>query len=496
MNSGEEGIENMEWEKLLSLKTRGEREKLPEQFECFPMNEVERDYEQIISSSAFRRLQDKTQVFPLDKSDFIRTRLTHSMEVSTIARQLGIMLIKNTKGYCKDDFKNGKKYFENIPAILSCAGLLHDIGNPPFGHFGEVAIGEWFKAAFKSSKLRYADRPIKDILNKQMKEDLKNFEGNAQALRILTKSYANRYNINVSYAVLNTLIKYPTDSCSFSKDEWDIKKHKLGYYYSENKVIEDICKSTSTKIGNEYVRHPLTYLLEAADDIAYATADLEDAAKKGLFSVEQFIAYYSEEIKKVTEENTSSEYGYSIKCDKDLLDSLKDELNKAKGSNESEFRILQNWINKVKRWLMYTAVYGFSSAYKDIMQGRYKDDVFKGTNNEHTIKILKGAMVKFVFNNSEILKLELAAKKIIESLLDDFIPAVIYWDEEEHKDKFSKADSKYINLISSNLRGEFKTNSPKDQSERLYLKFLMVTDFISGMTDSYAKGLYQELHGI
>lgn len=487
----------MDWDKLLSLETQSERDKLPKQFNEYPISEVERDYEQIISSSAFRRLQDKTQVFPLDKSDFIRTRLTHSIEVSTIARQLGIMLTKNKKDNGKDDFKNGGEHTDNIPSILSCAGLLHDIGNPPFGHFGEVVIGEWFKNAFNSGKLEFAGIPVQNILNKQMRKDLENFEGNAQALRILTKGYTNRYKMNISYAVINTLIKYPTDSCSFSKENKDIKKHKPGYYYSENEIVKNICELTGTKIENEYVRHPLTYLLEAADDIAYATADLEDAAKKGLFNADQFVKYYSEEIKEVKSKNVLNQNGQPIiQYDERLLELLKDMLKDAKEANKSEFKALQDWIKIVKKWLMYAALYGFTNAYEDIMEGTYKEDVFYGTNNEHTIKILKNAMVKFVFNNSEILKLELAAKKIIESLLDVFVPAVIYWDEPKHKDKFTKADDKYVNLISGNLTDEFKNKKPQGDAERLYLKFLMVTDFISGMTDSYAKGLYQELYGL
>ena len=135
----------MEWKTLLSLQTQVTREAVPEDFKKYPISDLEKDYNAIVSSSAFRRLQDKTQVFPLDKSDFVRTRLTHSLEVSTIARQLGIMITRNTAGYLPEIFRrNEGGVNDKIPSVLSCAGLLHDLGNPPFGHFGEVVIGEWF----------------------------------------------------------------------------------------------------------------------------------------------------------------------------------------------------------------------------------------------------------------------------------------------------------------------------------------------------------------
>jgi dGTPase len=223
----------MEWKNLLSLETQIEKEAEPSEFKDYPINELEKDYKAIISSAAFRRLQDKTQVFPLDKSDFVRTRLTHSIEVSTIARQLGIMITKNKTKYLQEDFKNNADDIINeIPVILSCAGLLHDIGNPPFGHFGEVVIGEWFRKEFEREEFIYKEKPIKDILSEQMKKDLENFEGNAQALRILSKAkhHEEGYNVNLSYAVLNTLIKYPTDSTSFSSKDVDVKRHKLGYF--------------------------------------------------------------------------------------------------------------------------------------------------------------------------------------------------------------------------------------------------------------------------
>lgn len=484
----------MKWEKLLSLNTQIEREEEPKEFDRYPINNLEKDYKSIISSSAFRRLQDKTQVFPLDKSDFVRTRLTHSIEVSTIARQLGIMITQNTTKYLPNDFKENPVIAENIPIILSCAGLLHDIGNPPFGHFGEVVIGDWFKKEFSKDDFKYKDEKIKDILTEQMRKDLENFEGNAQALRILSRAKINSdgYDINLSYGVLNTLIKYPTNSTEFIPDsDIDVKKHKLGYFFSEKEIIDLICQTTGTKINNEYVRHPLVYLLEAADDIAYATADLEDALKKDFFTLNQFISYFEVEANKIT---TKPHQKYTL----ELLTNLKERLDEKNRTAESDLVAFQKWMELVKKWLMFVTAFSFSKNYDKILSGTYKKDLFFGTNHQETMKILKHAMKKFVYNDREILKLELSAKKIISSLLDDFIHAVIYWDEKETDKKYkpSKADEKIVNLISANYKEDYSHAKTSDSTKNLYLRFLMVTDYISGMTDSYAKNLYQELNGI
>ncbi len=180
-------------------------------------------------------MQDKTQVFPLDKSDFVRTRLTHSIEVSTIARQLGIMVSKNTTRYRPQDIDDSVA--EGISSVLQCAGLLHDLGNPPFGHFGETVIGDWFKDHL--GYIFYKGQSLRSLFDPQMISDLENFEGNAQALRILLKS---RYEsgINVSKAIISTLVKYPTNSLSFDGDDPDIKKHKLGYYLAEQRAFQSV----------------------------------------------------------------------------------------------------------------------------------------------------------------------------------------------------------------------------------------------------------------
>ena len=265
-------------------------------------NEFQKDYHRIICSASFRRLQDKTQVFPLDNSDFVRTRLTHSLKVASFAKSLGQTafqyLIDNNR-----DEELTPEIKEKVCSILECAGLLHDIGNPPFGHFGEDSIRNWFKTNL--SKTEYKGTSVENNLNEQMKNDLYHFEGNAQALRLLTKLHylVDENGMHLTYALLNTLIKYPVSSCEINKKSGNIKDKKMGYYFAEQELFEDITEST----GAINCRYPLTYLLEAADDIAYHTADIEDAVKKGFIS-------YSQLLEELKSEKTLENVQMNRKC--------------------------------------------------------------------------------------------------------------------------------------------------------------------------------------
>lgn len=474
----------MEWSELLSTKKLCTDEEEPSQFADYPISEFEKDYSKIVTSAAFRRLQDKTQVFPLDKSDFIRTRLTHSLEVSTIAKQLGIMLCNNNTKYKPEDI--GKKESKDIPSVLQCAGLLHDLGNPPFGHFGETVIGEWFKTNL--GKLKYRNNLLKDVLKTEMQNDLIHFEGNAQTLRILSK--ANHHSeINLSYAIISTLIKYPTNSTSFSTTDSDIGKHKLGYFVSENSTFDQISSVVGTKNDEGIVhRHPLTFFLEAADDIAYSTADLEDAFKKKLFTLDEFIKYFNDEL------STIGSISQHTKYSQELINNLKGK----KDSSTDKTKIFKEWVSYTRRWLMYVVTYRFSKSYNDIMNGTYTHDLFFNTNHDITIKILKNAMNKFVFNSCGILKLELASQNILSFLLDKFVHAALFYGDEDEKenDILTKSDKKYMNIFSANYIADYCDSKCSDDRMNLYLRLMMVTDYISGMTDSYARTLYRELSGI
>ena len=246
----------MRWEELLSAKrcrggqTRGRNAKSSDL-----RSEFEKDYHRIIGSASFRRLQDKTQVFPLDKSDFIRTRLTHSLEVSSFAKSLGQNIGENILVYKKDsEFTPQMK--EDICNILQCAGLIHDIGNPPFGHFGEDVIREWFER--KLPLMTYHGKPMEQVMSRQMVEDLYHFEGNAQAFRLVTKLHflVDERGMNLTYALLSTIVKYPVPSTGIDLDSGDIKTRKMGYYLADEKMFREIERET----GTNGCRHPLTLI--------------------------------------------------------------------------------------------------------------------------------------------------------------------------------------------------------------------------------------------
>ena len=478
----------MNWTQLLSTQKLVAEEAEPKQFQDYPMNDFEKDFNKIVSSAVFRRLQDKTQVFPLDKSDFIRTRLTHSIEVSTIARQLGIMISKNTTKYRPPDIT--PQIAEDIASVLLCTGLLHDLGNPPFGHFGETIIGEWFQHHLGSLPYKHG-KTVRELLSDQMIADLEHFEGNAQAFRILAKA-KNGSGINLSAAVMSTLVKYPIDSSSADPEHPDVRRHKTGYYQAEKDVFLQVAGTVGTQREDGTVtRHPLAYLLEAADDIAYRTADLEDAFKKGLFTLQEFIDFfeagYDHSQVGVLCGATYTKEHYS----NELLLDLKQRLN-----HQAEEDAFSSWMKYTRRWFMHNTIFRFSHDYAQIMDGTCSRELLSDVNHTLTMGIFKNAMGEFVFNSSGILKLELSAQTILSFLLDHFIHAVLYYGYEEEDYKLSKADKKLLNLFSENHIKDYEASKTGEEAYDLYLRLLMVTDYISGMTDSYAKTLYRELCGI
>ena len=481
----------MEWKQLLSGQKLADGPALPDHFARFPINTFELDYSNLVSSAAFRRLQDKTQVYPLDKGDFVRTRLTHSIEVSSVARQLGMMLTDDRSDYARTELR---EFRTEIPSVLACVALLHDLGNPPFGHFGEALIGEWFRGAL--DRLTYKGKSLRHWLTEQQAKDLENFEGNAQALRLLGKATRGG-SINLSLAVIGALLKYPTPSTGFDRRHPDIRRLKLGYFAAEEAIFRTVTDTLGMQDeAGQVCRHPLTYLMEAADDIAYATADLEDALNKGLFTMDQFIARYRGAYRDQYR-GDSLPHGIPADYSDRLLREL-EAMREQAGPERDEAALFHTWLVQARNWLMYVAVYRFSKSYRDIMAGRYQQDLFYQTHHELTLQILKDITAEYAYDSAGILRLELAAESIVTFLLEKYVHAVLCCDEAYQADgsKPTNSDRKYLATMSREHWLDYQRGRTGEEGYDLYLRILMATDFLSGMTDGYAQALYRGACGI
>lgn len=475
----------MEWKTLLSADR--ERGNSNRQKSTDLRSEFEKDYHRIIGSASFRRLQDKTQVFPLDKSDFIRTRLTHSLEVSSLGKSLGQNIGENILKYRRNSgFTPQMK--EDISHILECAGLIHDIGNPPFGHFGETAIREWFQR--RLPELTFYGKKVEDMLSEQMKQDLYHFEGNAQALRLVTKLHylVDEHGMNLTYALLNTIVKYPVPSTGIDPESGNIKDKKMGYYLADENVFQRVTQATGA--GNS--RHPLTYILEAADDLAYKTADIEDAFVKGFITyyiLEKELAPLEAELRQSEREGRTDYWFKPLEKLHQLY-----ERGKAKNISNPESYAVKNWIVSAQGFLISCATFGFTSNYDRIMEGTFEHDLFHGTFGEKLMDLLGDMAYRYVFSSMAIYKMEVSESAILDYLMEKLVQAVLYYDTDV---KQNTIDTRVVSFISDNYKNAYKLQAKgKKEGEKLYLRLLLVTDYVCGMTDSYAKRLYQEMNGI
>lgn len=501
------------WKKLLCEERR--RQSSYEKDRLDSRNAFDNDYNRIIFSSAFRRLQDKAQVFPLEDSDFVRTRLTHSIEVSTIAESIGVsleeFLVRDDKAK-EDGFTSEMK--GQLRKLLACSGLLHDIGNTPFGHFGEFSVQQYFKERDKEKKL--------ENLSEEERKDYICFDGNAQALRIISKlqSMGNEAGMNLCYATLSSIIKYPRSSTEGNLENGKISFKKYGYLQSEKEIFSEIVDKTGLKNGSSIIRNPIVYILEAADDIAYCVSDVEDGFKKGLLSIEYlkekildvFYKKYMISDDSLTQENLK-------KIDKTYQDDSTYNEIKSKGSEKErilyaslgdrEKNIIGAFYNQItfgdkednfiraqklrvaiQAFMITSAVEEFKKEYDLIMSGEYEEDLLLQSDAKQLRIALKEITIEKIFNNKEMLKNELAGEKVITRLLELFIDSVSNMNSNgEFKDKKSE---RLYNIISDNYKKIYENNTDKSP----YNKVQLVVDFISGMTDSYALELYKQLQGI
>ncbi|MDC7242804.1 MAG: dNTP triphosphohydrolase [Sphaerochaetaceae bacterium] len=441
----------MNWGKLLNSERIRKSERITEND---PRNEFESDFGRVIFSPATRRMHDKTQVMPLSADDNIHTRLTHSMEVMTIGYSLGIKLIENPK------FKEISKIDNNlldsriIPMILKSAGLVHDIGNPPFGHFGEECIKNYFTSYFDSNKLTLSDTQMKDFTH---------FDGNAQGFRILTKLQIldDIYGLNLTKSTLSSYLKYPnTDDINKSF----IHKKKRGVFQPEKDYLLDVANSCGLINSNdEIIRHPLSYLVEASDSLCYRIMDLEDGYNKGWYSIN--------ELKDIFGNNSVGKILRSIEGGNDTTIIVK-------------FRIAL--MNKLTSHI----ITNFIDNYHDITQGKYNNELLE--DNSDIDSILDDFCNDHIFPNRDILSLELTGNSVIQGLLDLYTNYIF--------SENSKYRNRALGMISSSIIRTIKMENKID-CEKWFEKFTdydklrMIVDYISGMTDQFALNHYQKLNG-
>ena len=428
-------------------------------------NPFDSDYSRIMLSSHLRRLQDKAQVFPLEKSDFIRTRLTHSLEVSCFARGLGLGVEK----YFLNKGIISTKELGYIPKILEVAGLIHDVGNPPFGHFGEEII----KSYFRQLDSRSANSNVKkafERLKQEEKADFLNFDGNVQGFRILRKLGLAKDNdsYNLTMPVLATIIKYPYSSIEGNKkgENTVYSQKKFGYFVSEYKDYAKIIETLGLK---EHQRHPLTYLLEAADDIAYSVSDIEDGYKLGIITLDL--------IKKAFGDNGCYQGLDGLETFENNMDLYVHELR-----IKSQSKMLVDVTNK------------FNENAERFINGSFDVDLLKESDSKKLRNAFEDLSI-YNFSNIKVLKCELLGKEVLTYLLNTFYDALFSPDicVGENLNRKSK-EFKIFSLISKNYVVK-ACDEGEDFPTDIYKRFMLVTDYISGMTDTFALNLYQELTG-
>ena len=460
------------WKKLLSANRLKDaiKGKTTNEDNLDIRNSFERDCDRITYSYPFRRLQDKTQVIPLPIIDFVHTRLTHTLEVATVGRSLG-KIVENFLIKQNDILENQRG---QIPTIIYAACLAHDIGNPPFGHSGEDSISDYFrgKQGLKSIKENFQDTEMKNVKIC----DLQNFEGNAMGFRLLTK-YED-VGMNLTCAVLATFTKYPRQSFITGESEdtrWNDQRtsqKKYGFFYTELEEFKVVANETGMiqlKNGPEdftWCRHPLSFLLEAADDICYRIIDLEDGFRIG-------------KIPFIEAEN------HLLPIAK-LDDNFKEEKYSKLSNENRKFSYLRALSINV---LIISCAKVFEQKYPEILSGEFDDDLLKNVDNEKILKGIKGikdTVKKYIYKSTDVLTLEAAGYEVLGGLISDYIEASNICSD--------------CNVVSNKKAKKFFDLIPEEyqhlENEEHYSRYLKIACYVAGMTDSYALNLFQKLRGI
>ena len=423
--------------------------------------DFQRDFDRIIFSSAFRRLQNKTQVFPLPGSVFVHNRLTHSLEVSSVGRSLGSLagefIVQNFENELTEDSKNF--YLYNLNNVIAAACLCHDIGNPAFGHSGEDAIASFFEKNKSELKPKFTEKEWADLVN---------FEGNANAIRILTHKQTGKDEggTQLTYTTLASIAKYPCEA--IAKKKGHVNRKKFGFFQSEKQTFLNIANATKMMVESEeptiFKRHPFVWLVEAADDICYNIIDMEDAHRLGIISTADCENLFMDLIKSVNEKDAKRS------AEKLLLFS-----NKNERISYLRAKVINALINKS------TELY--QQHFSEIIDGTLNKallDIFK--SESESFQEVERFSIEKIYGHRSVVEIENAGYNVMYELLNHFIPPII--KEKSERKGFEK---KALQLIPSQFIYEDGT---------VYEKVLGVLDFVSGMTDNFATDLYRKIKGI
>ena len=440
----------MEWKQLISNKRFGQEHKHAERHD--DRSEFKRDYDRLIFSSAFRRLQNKTQVFPLPGSIFVHNRLTHSLEVASVGMSIGNDISRHViqkRPELKDTL------VEEIGTIVSAACLAHDLGNPPFGHSGEKAIQTFFSEG--------PGQKIKSMVSSEFWDDITHFEGNANAFRILTHRFKGRRQggFVMTYSMLVSIVKYPFASC-LAGDHG-----KFGFFASDadsyRKIADELgilCKSAPGE-PLKYARHPLVYMVEAADDICYEIMDIEDSHKLKILSFAEtehlLLSFFDEDIQQKIRQRI---------IDEELTD-----------ENEKVVYMRASVIGKLEN----ECVAAFLAHEEEILAGTFEGSLIDHISERQKKAYKECEKISYskIYQSKPVLDIELSGYKIMATLMEVFIEAAVNPSRFYSKQLLRRVSSQY-----------------DIENENLEERIMAVIDYISGMTDIYALDIYQKINGI
>ena len=450
-------MSEMQWKKLLSAQRLGSENPGIIGQERSPF---QRDFDRVIFSGSFRRLQNKTQVFPLVQEDYVRTRLTHSLETSSIGRSLGTA----AGVFLKKNYDLGDAQVSDVGAIVATAALSHDIGNPPLGHAGEEAIRFWFTDSAVA-------KAFKDELTPEQAKDIELYEGNAQGFRVLStlEMSDQQGGMQLSCATLGSFAKYPSTSSALIKPP-GVAGKKFNFFHAEKELFAEVAGRCGLieYAPYSYCRHPLAYLVEAADDIAYLAVDFEDGARLGLISQDEVESRY-----------------LSLLPDPGAANHLDTIANPVRRTEYLRALVIGSLVRETSRV--------FCENCDELLKGGVGKPLTELLPCTPQLGELRKRSVELIYNHRRVAEIIGAGFEMVSGMLDIFVPSVNELAEEKLGKGKASYRSRRMGMIVTDIAE--KLNDPEWCADP-YARLMTVLDFISGMTDSYAVAIYRKLKGI